>query len=265
MPDPRAKGAHDLAVEQLHLGELPTERADRLRREVPAQRLAELSESDQEILRAYPPATMTAAIRRRAAQDGQPARRPSRTPWLMAPALAAAAAVLVLALAPRLWGPGEPTPMDPARAGVADTTRIKGLEPYLEVYRLEDAEAQLLSVGAPARSGDRLQLKYVSAGQPYGVVLSLDGNGQLTRHLPSDPAGSSSLAGDGAMALPRSYQLDDAPQYERFIFVTADDPITPAQVEAALASLTPDDLDDQRPHAWPAGWTWSCTTLEKIP
>lgn len=256
------KGAHELAVEQLHLGELSPPRADQLRREIPAERLAELDESDREILRQYPPARMAAEIDRRISREETPASRRPRTAWLLAPALAAAV-VLALALVPRLWGPPEQGAGSTPWPEATDTTRIKGLQPYLEVYRLEEPQPRLLTPSTLANPGDLLQLKYISAGQPYGVIVSVDGSGELTRHLPRDPAGSSPLVAGGATALPRSYQLDDAPRYERFIFVTAAEPLTPAQVEAALAGQTPDDLDDHRPHNWPAGWTWSCTTLEK--
>jgi len=39
--------------------------------------------------------------------------------------------------------------------------------------------------------------------------------------------------------LPRSYELDDSPGFERFVFVTSDNPFTTAEVAAAVTSGRP--------------------------
>ena len=73
----------------------------------------------------------------------------------------------------------------------------------------------------PARPGDLLQLGYVSAGEGYGVVVSIDGRGEITRHLPAEGARAAALTPGREILLPESYRLDDAPAFERFVLVTS--------------------------------------------
>ena len=92
--------------------------------------------------------------------------------------LAAIALVIVL---PRLAARCRP-----ARAGGRDRFRShQGLEPSLTVYRRTDRGSETLADGAVARTGDLLRLGYTAAGRRYGVILSIDGRGAVTLHLPS--------------------------------------------------------------------------------
>ena len=50
----------------------------------------------------------------------------------------------------------------------------------------------------------------LSGGAPYGAVISLDGRGTVTFHLPTHGTAAAELSGRGAVPLPRSYELDDA-------------------------------------------------------
>ena len=51
-------------------------------------------------------------------------------------------------------------------------------------------------------------------------LVSIDGRGVATLHFPDD-VDPTALAHGGAMALDHSYELDDAPGFERFLRVTA--------------------------------------------
>jgi len=229
-------GVPDLLLEQYALGELGAvekARLDSLLESDPGlrARLAELKASDEEILAELPPAEIAASIRRRmlvAGEPGGPGKgRSGRGPrFLSARALAfpAAAAVLVVAGAMMVRGLF-PTPS-------ADRVLAKGGAPGLLVYRKTDSGAELLADGARAAAGDVLQIKYSGGSPRFGVIVSLDGRGRITWHLPSEygdsaPAGPVSLAprleSPGA-TLGSAYELDDAPSFERFfIFSSSDD------------------------------------------
>jgi len=126
-------------------------------------------------------------------------------------AAAAVFAVLVgiLATYPSLQ-PGSDAPVE----------RIKGMEPALNIYRAEGEQARLLEDRDRAREYDLLQLEYNAAGYPYGVILSIDGRGTVTLHYPTAATRPPEL-NSGSVLLPYSYQLDDAPEFERFFFLVS--------------------------------------------
>lgn len=232
----------DLQLERLALGELPPAEAAALRARLdPADhaRLTAIASSNAEILAAHPPAAVRAEVeRRRAARRSAP-----RVLWLATPLAAAAATALVL------WptDPSLPEALDeplpePAlqTIPIADpgTTRIKGLEPHLLVFRQEGEQAVPLREPAEARPRDRLQLSYVAAGAPFGVVLSLDGAGVVTLHYPASETASTTLQQGGPIPLDSSYELDAAPEFERFFLVTAATPLHTATIVAAAKQLS---------------------------
>ncbi len=126
-------------------------------------------------------------------------------------AAAAVFAVLVgiLATYPSLQ-PGPDAPVE----------RIKGMEPALNIYRAEGDQARLMEDRARAREYDLLQLEYNAAGYPYGAIISIDGRGTVTLHHPTAAARPIEL-NSGSVLLPYSYQLDDAPEFERFFFLVS--------------------------------------------
>jgi hypothetical protein len=74
------------------------------------------------------------------------------------------------------------------------------------------------------------------------VIVSIDGRGVLTRHLPAH-GGQAVPLDPGPATLPESYELDDAPAFERFYLVTAD---APFPVETVVEAV-------MRRHARPEG------------
>ena len=85
-----------------------------------------------------------------------------------------------------------------------------------------------LADGASVQAGDRLQLQYRAGDRGHGAIVSIDGRGVATLHFPSSPAASTRLREGGLVALDHSYELDDAPAFERFVLVTADEPFSVA-------------------------------------
>lgn len=101
--------------------------------------------------------------------------------------------------------------------------RLKGLEPHLAIFRKTPAGSEPLHPGQKTRPGEVLRIGYQSAGFPYGAILSVDGNGNVTRHWPASGERSGRLQGGEAL-LPSSFELDAAPDYERFYFVVSKKP-----------------------------------------
>lgn len=223
----------DLQVERLLLGELPEAEARRVQSALEASgddRLARLEAENHEILADYPAQAMAKRIAARL--DAVEPAQPPRWTWVWVPAVAVAAGLgLVLILV----GSGRP---DPAAAPIAQVerpdpggTRIKG-DPALSLLRRTAGGSEALAPAATAEAGDVLGVQYRSGGAAHGVILSLDGAGAVTLHHPTDPRGETAL-GEGVQVLPRAYRLDDAPNFERFVFVTSDAPL---DVETVLAA-----------------------------
>jgi hypothetical protein len=78
-----------------------------------------------------------------------------------------------------------------------------------------------------------IRIAYRPVGRRYGVILSLDGRGGVTRHLPEGGATAAPLEAGEVVPLAHAFELDDAPAWERFFFVTADAPFQVAMVEEA--------------------------------
>ncbi|MGQ0508081.1 MAG: hypothetical protein ACT4TC_22510 [Myxococcaceae bacterium] len=164
--------------------------------------------SDDEVLRRFPPERVVPRIR-------EVARKQRVQPMLVAGLAVCAALFVVAVVLPR------------------PTERAKGLRPSVSVYRQSPSGAELLNDGADVREGDLVQLSYAAGEARYGAILSVDGAGNVTQHLPE--AGRQAVAlGSGAARLPSAYRLDAAPSFERFIFVTAEEPFDLQPVVSAV-------------------------------
>lgn len=223
----------DLILERYRLGELPPAEAGALRRRLGGEpnllaRLEALERSDEEIRRLYPPAWLAERVRSRRAA-ARPLRAPAR-PWTRfwpVPAALAAAATLALVLAPRVLRPPFPEPVaglrpSPSAPAVRPADRLKGLEPTLVLFRKTDSGSETLADGSVAHPGDVLRVGYRAAGRTHGVILSVDGRGVVTVHLPARGDEAARLSGGDTVLLDRAFELDDAPRFERFYLVTSD-------------------------------------------
>jgi hypothetical protein len=124
-----------------------------------------------------------------------------------------------------------------------DETRFKGRGPTLMLYRQGHPSPEPLVDGAVVRAHDVVQVLYVAADSRCGVVVSVDGRGAVTVHLPAGEARAAELVGGRPTPLATANELDDAPAYERFFFVTSGMPFEVTTVTDAirrLASREPD-------------------------
>jgi len=182
-----------LTYERLSQGELSAElSADE------QAHLSTLKADDQAYLERFPAAAL------RVAKRHQP------MPWMM---LSAAAALVVI-----LGGLGTLIPRN-------SDTRIKSAATSLFVYHKTATGTELLSSQATLQQKDEIQMAYFSAKKQYATILSVDGRGTVTTHLPLNANQAVEVeTPKQPFLLPYSYTLDDAPNFETIYLITSDQP-----------------------------------------
>jgi hypothetical protein len=233
----------DIVLERYRLSELPAAEAERLERqlledETLRRRLGEIEASDGELLRGSFPERLAAGVRRDVRATGPlgvtAGRRSSTSTWRwLIPALAAAGAVVLVAIItlPAIRG-GTGRPPSSPTAPVPDE-RIKGLEPSLTLFRKGPGGSEVLADNTVAHAGDLIRVAYQAAGRAYGVIVSVDGRGGVTLHLPSSGFAAASLQAGDRVLLEQAYELDDAPRWEKFYLVTGNEPFEVAPIVSA--------------------------------
>jgi hypothetical protein len=244
----------DWLVERAALDEVPPASRERIERAEPgelARRVAALRKDDAAELARYPAGPAVAQIEAGLAEAKRQAerRRRRRLGWLGL-AMSAALVLIVVRLGAERTVRGE------APAGIAeeDGTRVKGA-PRLLAFRRAGEQVERLAPDAVVRAGDVIQLRYKSGGQSYGVIASVDGAGVVTLHYPlrEDAPPKATAVSPETTTLPHAWALDDAPRFERFFFVTADDPVDVQQTLAALRELARRDDSATAALELPAG------------
>jgi hypothetical protein len=235
-------------LERYLLDELPRKKRRQLEKQLeqdPALRakLQKMRLSDRQVLSSYPPERMIPEILKKAALERPRPASPRR--WRLAriavPALALALLLLVI-LPPLIQQRQE----IPGTLGVEEYTGMKGGGDFsrtatgLQVYRRNGSRSEQLLEGSSARAGDRLQVALLPGGQTHGVLLSIDGDGVVTLHFPEKMEGDTALPDGSRVFLPRSFELDKAPGFERFFFVSARETIPTAAILEKARSLAAD-------------------------
>lgn len=212
---------NELNYEQIVLGEIKMDG-----KEADESRINEILSSNEEILRRYPPEKMAESINRRLNRKV--------IPWgkLLIPLSAAAVFLLFFTLFPF-----QRTILSENTSENPEIIRLKGSKPSLYIFRGNGHEAEMLSNNTLVREKDLLQISYDSAGVKYGVILSIDGRGTVTLHFPENVYSNTRLDFGGKVYLPYSYELDDAPFFERFFFVTSDNEIDAAEIMNKAAKI----------------------------
>lgn len=218
----------DITLERFRLGELPLESIDaihaqRLKDEALDRRLSDLEQSDAEIRGAYSQVDLATDVRARLAEQGRRPQSRVYAKWAIAMAVVLAAVVVV--------------PIALMR-GVADRTtddeRVKGSPVMLMIYRSTVTGSEALNDNDSARPGDMIRVGYRAATPAYGLILSIDGRGVITQHLPATGARALPLNTGEAVLLDSSFELDDAPSAERFLLVSSPNAFDIAPIVSAL-------------------------------
>ena len=246
----KAFNAH--LLERYILNELPPRQMEEMKiriNEDPSlkEQLEKIKHSNKDILNQYSADTVVPQILDRCRMEKSKAeyrirQRPGFLKRLLyaSPALAAALLLLFILL------PGHREIFEPGVTGSTDVTHIKGEEtidttkPNLVVYRQAGGNIELLKSGAKAKQGDLLQIAYISAGENFGVIFSIDGNGAVTLHYPEHKKQSTFLKKEKKVLLESAYELDDAPGFERFFFITSPVPINVDDVLKKAGQLARD-------------------------
>jgi hypothetical protein len=200
----------DIALERYRLGELDAADADRIRRALAADehlasRLREIVASDDEIRRDYPAEELARGVMARLEEPRSPSRRGLRTViWWAVPA---AVALVVVAVAIQ-WAP-------------EDGVRAKGDPGSLVIYRRTNDGSEPLRDNDVVRAGDVVRIGYRASEKRFGTIVSVDGRGIVTRHLPTDGDRAVQLEAGRVVLLDSAFELDDAPTIERFYLITA--------------------------------------------
>ena len=128
----------------------------------------------------------------------------------------------------------------------APTERVKGnivtsddTTPAINLYRQKGREIQALNNGDFAKPGDVIQITYNAGSDEYGIIFSVDGNGNITRHFPETGWEAAQLIHrSDETPLDFSYELDNAPDFECFIMVTSKNQFTLEDIENKIQNKT---------------------------
>ena len=254
----------ELQLEQLVLGELSSPEEARVREIIAIDsevksRFETILRTNESLLEEYPPAAVQLEVEKRLREVQPPLpienERSSFAGLLFSlrwGALAACALALIVFVVPLQEEP--------------PGFRVKGMQAHLVAHRIAGENAQLLPPDSRVSEGDRIQLSIVGGEDLFAVVFSLDGEGTVTLHYPREEDHSEKLV-ERSMSLPTSYELDDAPRFERFFLVTHAEPLNASDVLKLAHDLVgvADESERGLLHGLPDGSTQSSFLLRKIP
>jgi len=228
----------DYYLERYALGELPDDETEEIRRSIMTapdlqKALEDIQSSNNDILALYPPKTVMASLLDR--MENAP-HKPFPLRRVFAISSVAAAFLIVFLVLPLFKK--EPRIIYPGSK--QDSVSVKGIaavdltKTQLLVYRKIQDRVEILTDGEKAGTGDLLQLAYVTAEDPYGMILSIDGRGLVTVHFPQNTEDPTALEMNKQSLLVNAIELDDAPDFERFFFLTS---VTPIDVDDILMKV----------------------------
>ncbi len=236
----------DLTYEQYLLEELPKNRMKEIRAHLEenpeaAAHLDSLRKSNEEILSTYPADIFAEKIRRHQlftrTGTGENKTSPKDRYSIMRRAAAPAAAAVMLLITgylviPNIPGSGPIT-------GPENGIRLKG-SGGLSVYRKGKTEVERLKNLDRVMKGDLIQIAITPTKGRFAAVISIDGRSMVTVHYPLQGDRAASVKPGKRIVLKKSYELDDAPEYERFFLITSDGEFNVREIREKASDLAAD-------------------------
>lgn len=205
----------DIILEQMLLGEKNKDTDPSVH-----ARLKEMERSNREILEKYPAAAMKQAVSAKIEERKKADVHHFSAISAMRYAGYAAAACLVVTLT-IMSVIQRPAVITSEPDTVTMSERIKGNANRMYVYRKSASGVEKLESGDRVAENDFLQLSYLVTDKKWGFIFSIDGDGVITQHYPERGTFSALLESGGEIPLAFSYQLDDAPAFERFVMISS--------------------------------------------
>jgi len=216
-------------LERYRLGELPAAELNSLKQQIAASpesqaELDSLNQQDATFLQTHDPHTAARRMQALASARADVSTKQARGIWAWAGIPSGVLASLLLVFVGFHF----------AQVPSVMEDRSKGLENRIEIWQKTGDSAALLLDSAQLAAGDLIQIRVQPKAKCFAAVVSLDGRGQWTTHLPSSGTSAEYLEPGQKGFLPFSYQLDDAPRYEVFWLITSN---TPFRVDSLMQSL----------------------------
>lgn len=145
----------------------------------------------------------------------------------------------------------------------SDDVLLKGNSELVELYRRTPNGSERLHDGSRVHAHDVVQLKLGPATTGHVVIASYDGAGGTTLHFPLE--GATTAIPEAARPMPNAFELDDAPGFERFIFVQSERPLDPSAIMLRVAELAHAASASKAPLPVVDGQTWNSARLDKEP
>ena len=199
-----------LTYERIAKGEIPALTADG-----DEIRVEKLSKDDEEFLRLNPSAMFVRRLQARR-------ERKRRAVFLATSGALAACLAAAIAL--------------PSLAAREEAARIKGGDLEMFAYRKKESGNEILAEDIRLEQGEEIQLAYFAREKSFAAILSVDGRGKITRHMPLHGTEALAIDTPSFALLPYSYKLDDAPSFEDIYFIASPDRFKIAEIEPFLSA-----------------------------
>lgn len=249
-----------IILEQYILNELSIEESEQIRKACKENKdlnkyIQDLRESSAQILATYPVHLVSTQILDRIDSMKKRNSNKMRIRPLMAGGISLAFFLIFLFVIPDYTG----------FKSIIFTTneRVKGNASHLSLYLKTEHGHEKLSNEQEVSKGDIIQIGYESMGQKYGVIFSIDGRGCVTLHYPYKVSGDHSLKSQNEHFLNNSYELDDAPDFERFFFVYSNNKIKVSSIIDAAKRMAKSDTAKNGSIVLPSGIKQMSLILKK--
>ncbi len=110
-----------------------------------------------------------------------------------------------------------------------DILRVKGEggklkeDPKIFLFKKTDTKkVENVKNNSLGQEGDLFQIAYTAGTKKYGIIFSLDGKGAYTLHFPETKDKECRLKQGQLVYLEHSYELDNAPDFEQFWFISSE-------------------------------------------